>query len=133
MTVKMDKAGRILLPKPLRDRLRLHPGSRLKVEESAEGILLRPVRKRTSLIQKQGLLVHRGKLAGDLDWSRMVEDQRDERIDEALINNGFSAPHSVSAASSGRPDFLAHLKKIHGGRQAKVSGAELIARDRERY
>jgi antitoxin (DNA-binding transcriptional repressor) of toxin-antitoxin stability system len=36
------------------------------------------------------------------------------------------------AAPPRRPDFLARLKKIYGDRQAKVSGAELIARDRER-
>lgn len=80
MTLKMDKAGRIVLPKPLRDRLRLHPGSSLAVEESAEGILLRPVRQRPSLIEKQGLLVHRGKLAAGFDWNRVVEDMREERI-----------------------------------------------------
>ena len=31
-----------------------------------------------------------------------------------------------------RPDFLARLKKIHRGKPLQVSGAELIARDRDR-
>jgi antitoxin (DNA-binding transcriptional repressor) of toxin-antitoxin stability system len=31
------------------------------------------------------------------------------------------------------PDFAARLKKIYGKRMLKVSGAELIARDRERF
>jgi len=127
MTVKMDKAGRIVLPKPVRERLRLRPGSRLKVEESAGGILLRPVKQRASLIQKQGLLVHRGEAAGDLDWSRMVDDQREERK-RAIAKLVPSRP----AAPSRRPDFLARLKKVYGERQAKVSGAELVARDRGR-
>jgi len=29
------------------------------------------------------------------------------------------------------PDFMARLKKIYGNRMLKVSGAELIAKDRE--
>jgi antitoxin (DNA-binding transcriptional repressor) of toxin-antitoxin stability system len=31
------------------------------------------------------------------------------------------------------PDFMARLKKIYGNRMMKVSGAELIARDRNRF
>ncbi len=31
------------------------------------------------------------------------------------------------------PDFEARLRKIYGNRKLKVSGAELIARDRERF
>jgi antitoxin (DNA-binding transcriptional repressor) of toxin-antitoxin stability system len=31
------------------------------------------------------------------------------------------------------PDFEARLKKIYGNRKMKVSGAKLIARDRDRF
>jgi antitoxin (DNA-binding transcriptional repressor) of toxin-antitoxin stability system len=31
------------------------------------------------------------------------------------------------------PDFMARLKKIYGNRMMKVSGAELIAKDRSRF
>jgi AbrB family looped-hinge helix DNA binding protein len=53
MTLKMDKAGRVTLPKVLRDRLGLCEGCKLEMEETAEGIVLRPVRR--SMIKKQGL------------------------------------------------------------------------------
>lgn len=33
---------------------------------------------------------------------------------------------------SPRPDFLARLKKIYRGKPLKVSGAELVARERDR-
>jgi antitoxin (DNA-binding transcriptional repressor) of toxin-antitoxin stability system len=33
---------------------------------------------------------------------------------------------------SQRPDFLARLKRIYKGKPLKVSGAELVSRDRER-
>jgi antitoxin (DNA-binding transcriptional repressor) of toxin-antitoxin stability system len=31
------------------------------------------------------------------------------------------------------PDFLSRLKKIYGKKRAKLSGAKLVARDRDRY
>ncbi len=36
-------------------------------------------------------------------------------------------------ASRQRPDFLARLREIYGDKVLEVSGAELIARDRDRY
>jgi AbrB family looped-hinge helix DNA binding protein len=82
MKLKVDKVGRIVLPKPVRDRLRLHAESDLIVEERAEGILLRPVKQRASPVQKHGLFVHRGEPTADANWSRLAEDQREERIKE---------------------------------------------------
>ena len=38
-----------------------------------------------------------------------------------------------SAGPPKRPDFLARLKKIYGNKRLKVSGAELIARERDRF
>ncbi|MBI3667309.1 MAG: hypothetical protein HY236_13970 [Acidobacteria bacterium] len=38
-----------------------------------------------------------------------------------------------SPPSPHRPDFLARLKKIYGKKVLKVSGAELLARERDRY
>ena len=62
MTLKMDKAGRVILPKPVRDRLGLHEGSDLEILEIPEGIVLKPVERRPSMVKKQGLWVHTGKL-----------------------------------------------------------------------
>jgi antitoxin (DNA-binding transcriptional repressor) of toxin-antitoxin stability system len=36
------------------------------------------------------------------------------------------------AIPSRRPDFLARLRKIYGGKPLKVSGAELVSRERDR-
>ena len=80
MTLKIDKAGRIVLPKPVRDRLRLKAGSRLSMEEKSGGILLRPIGQQTSLMQRQRLLIHRGKAAEGFDWDRLIDDQHNERI-----------------------------------------------------
>jgi AbrB family looped-hinge helix DNA binding protein len=49
MTLRMDKAGRIVLPKPIRDRLRLREGSELAREEHPDGLELRPVERKSSM------------------------------------------------------------------------------------
>ncbi len=54
----LDKAGRIVLPKPLRDQLRLGPGDALQLESEGERILLRPLRPK-ALLRKE-LWVYQG-------------------------------------------------------------------------
>ena len=80
MTLRIDKAGRIVVPKSIRDRLGLGPGADLEVSEGPEGLLLKPVRRRPSLVQEGELLVHQGTLPKDYDWNRLLEDSREERL-----------------------------------------------------
>jgi AbrB family looped-hinge helix DNA binding protein len=79
MTLKIDNAGRLVIPKPLRDRMRLEPGADLEVEETAEGLLLRRISQKPSLIEQNGLLIHIGKPPKSFDWERIIEDEREER------------------------------------------------------
>jgi len=55
----IDKAGRIVLPKPLRDRLKLTAGDSLQMEASGDEILLRPLRGTAPLRKKRGVWVFR--------------------------------------------------------------------------
>jgi AbrB family looped-hinge helix DNA binding protein len=80
MTLRMDKAGRVILPKPLRDRLGLHEGSDLEIVETSEGVLLKPIEPRPSMVKKQGLWVHTGKLPRRFDIVRAIRDDREDRI-----------------------------------------------------
>jgi AbrB family looped-hinge helix DNA binding protein len=80
MTLRMDKAGRVILPKPLRDRLGLNAGSELEIQETPEGVMLTPADRRPSMIRKQGLWVHTGKLLLGFDSVHAIEDDREERI-----------------------------------------------------
>ncbi len=82
MTLTMDKAGRVILPKPLRDRLGLRAGSSLEVVETAAGISLKPVEAGTSMVKKDGLWVYTGKVPPGFDVVRAVEDDREARIRE---------------------------------------------------
>ena len=80
MKLKIDNAGRIVLPKPVRDRLGLRAGSDLELAASSEGILLTPVRQQPSLIRRDGILVHCGKLPKGYGWDRLIEDDREDRF-----------------------------------------------------
>lgn len=80
MILKIDQAGRVIVPKPIRDRLGLKAGTDLEIEETADGITLRPVQQRPSLVKRDGLLVHRGKLPKGYDWNKLIDDDREERL-----------------------------------------------------
>jgi AbrB family looped-hinge helix DNA binding protein len=53
----IDKAGRVVIPKPLREELHLEPGDSLEMESAGEQITLRPVRGAGPLTKKHGLWV----------------------------------------------------------------------------
>ena len=58
-TLTVDKAGRVVLPKPVRDSLQLRPGDLLELESSEDEIVLRPLRGVAALRKKQGVWVYR--------------------------------------------------------------------------
>jgi len=59
-TVTIDKAGRIVIPKALRDEMRLSPGDALELESAGESVMLRPAHTGGRLIKKHGIWVYRG-------------------------------------------------------------------------
>ena len=80
MTLKIDKAGRVILPKPVRDRLGLREGSNLEILETPDGVVLKPAGRRPSMIKKQGLWVHTGKLPPGFDILQAIRNDREEHI-----------------------------------------------------
>jgi len=57
--LKIDKAGRIVLPKTVHEELRLEAGDTLEVESSGKEITLRPTRGEAQLRKKYGVWVYR--------------------------------------------------------------------------
>jgi AbrB family looped-hinge helix DNA binding protein len=81
MEISIDKAGRLILPKPIRDRLGLREDSKLRVHSTAENIVLTPVEPPAGLIRDQdGWLVFSGGSAPEIDWDTLVESDREDRM-----------------------------------------------------
>jgi AbrB family looped-hinge helix DNA binding protein len=81
MELTIDKFGRVVIPKKLREHLGVGVGLKVEVKETADGVLLKPVRRESGLMMKDGVLILRG--GGDnshIRWDTLVEDEREERI-----------------------------------------------------
>ncbi len=86
MDTKLDRFGRVVIPKRVRDRLALSPGTRLEVTEEGQRIVLRPIEAEPHLVEKDGVLVFRGKAAGDL--SEALRAHRRARIRDLSERGG---------------------------------------------
>ena len=79
-TVTLDKAGRVVLPKTLRDELHLAPGDTLDVRVEGEQVTLRPRRTTPPLQKERGVWVFRtGETlpgAETLETLRHIREQR---------------------------------------------------------
>jgi len=77
----MDRAGRLVLPKAIRDRLRLSPGDQLILESEDERIILRPDRPQATLKKKRGIWVYHGPQT-DVSLSDLIDREREKRLRE---------------------------------------------------
>ncbi|MBI2067323.1 MAG: AbrB/MazE/SpoVT family DNA-binding domain-containing protein [Deltaproteobacteria bacterium] len=56
LQIPIDKAGRVVLPKGIRDRLGLNAGTEFEVIEEPDRIILKPVPDRPKIIKENGWL-----------------------------------------------------------------------------
>lgn len=75
-TITIDAAGRIVIPKPIRDELGLRAGTRLWVREEGRRVVLEPVAEAAVPVDVGGVLVLRGRLAGAVPDHRTVREAR---------------------------------------------------------
>lgn len=79
--VEIDKAGRIIVPKKLRDELHLVPGTRLKVERSGDRLTLEQDFPDPKLEMIDGLWVlNGGPRPAGVDVNALIEEQRERRM-----------------------------------------------------
>ncbi|MGH8011725.1 MAG: AbrB/MazE/SpoVT family DNA-binding domain-containing protein [Candidatus Binataceae bacterium] len=84
-TVTIDKLGRIVLPKPVRQKLRLSAGDQLELESIDDRITLRPLRGTAALRKKSGVWVfHCGEPLTSSTVRETVEEVRRERDEQNL-------------------------------------------------
>jgi AbrB family looped-hinge helix DNA binding protein len=85
----LDKAGRVVLPKPVRDLMHLEPGDTLELESSEEEILLRPLRGTMPLRKKRGIWVFRsGEPISATTVNESIREIRQERDQSNLGRYG---------------------------------------------
>ena len=76
MIVTIDTAGRLVIPKPLREQFNLTPGCELEIEATANGITLRRADAKATLVRKDGILVHHGATLAALDIADFIREER---------------------------------------------------------
>lgn len=79
MQMVIDRFGRMVLPKAIREDFGLHPGDVLDAEETKDSIVLRPPRRADVLRDKGRVLVFNGKPDGDMAGA--IAKSRAERIE----------------------------------------------------
>jgi hypothetical protein len=60
------------------------PETKLEAIEQPEGVLLKRVEQRPSMVKVDGLWVHQGSAEPGANWERILEDVREERIESVL-------------------------------------------------
>ena len=83
----IDKAGRVVIPRPVREELQLAAGDALELESAGEQITLRPVRGTSPLTKEHGVWVFRaGQPLAAIATDKMLQQIRAER-DYANLGN----------------------------------------------
>ena len=85
MTTKitLDRAGRVLIPKILRQKLHLGPGAALQLDSEGEQITLRPMRPKALLKKERGVWVYQGE-STDASIPVLIDREREKRFRELM-------------------------------------------------
>jgi bifunctional DNA-binding transcriptional regulator/antitoxin component of YhaV-PrlF toxin-antitoxin module len=67
----------------VRDRLGLRAGIDLEIQDTADGVVLRPAGRRPSLVKKGHFWVCTGELPPGYDILKAIDEDREERIRKA--------------------------------------------------
>lgn len=82
-TLTLDKAGRVLIPKSLREELRLGPGDKLHIEAEGEKISLSPVRAKALVKKELGVWVYQGD-PSHASVTDIIDREHEKRIREIV-------------------------------------------------
>lgn len=85
-TIQMDKAGRVVLPKPLRRQFNLVAGDKLRLSVEGNSIKLEPADNGGKLTRKGSVLVFQGDFVEPITTAKvqkMIEEDREESYSSA--------------------------------------------------
>jgi AbrB family looped-hinge helix DNA binding protein len=77
MDTLLDKFGRVVIPKQIRENLGLQPGAKIHIEEDECEIRLIPLHGEPDVKMKEGVLVFTGTATGDI--RNALRNLREER------------------------------------------------------
>jgi AbrB family looped-hinge helix DNA binding protein len=81
--IPIDKAGRVVLPKALREKMRVEAGDDLLVEAEGDRITLRPLRQEARLKKELGIWVYQGE-SSSRSIPELIDAEREKRVRELL-------------------------------------------------
>jgi AbrB family looped-hinge helix DNA binding protein len=81
--ISIDKAGRVVLPKALREKMRVEAGDDLLAEAEGDRITLRPIRQEALLKKELGIWVYQGE-SSSLSIPELIAAEREKRVREFL-------------------------------------------------
>ena len=80
METTLDRFGRIVIPKDVRDDMGLEAGAILQIEKEGEKIVLQPVHGEPKITEKKGILVFTGTAVGDVGAA--LHEHRKRRLEK---------------------------------------------------
>jgi len=85
--IQIDKAGRVVLPKPLREQFNLVPGDKLRLSVEGSSFRLEPTDAGGKLLKKGSVLVFAGGFAEPITTEKvnqLVVQEREGRISAGI-------------------------------------------------
>jgi AbrB family looped-hinge helix DNA binding protein len=87
-TLQIDKAGRVVLPKPLREQFHLLPGDKLRLSVEGNGFRLEPTDAGGELVRKGSVLIFTGGFAEPITTAKVTELLQQEREGRITAQTG---------------------------------------------
>lgn len=84
MVSKLDKFGRIIIPKRFRERLGINNKSTLNISEDGKRIVIELVQEKNPVVDRGGILVFTGNLEDKKN--DLVKSDRNKRMRKLLTN-----------------------------------------------
>jgi AbrB family looped-hinge helix DNA binding protein len=80
----IDKAGRLVLPKSIREALQIAAGDTLEIESEDDRMIISPVRVRPGLVKERGVWVYGSGVPSSASIPDLIAQQRDRRTKEVI-------------------------------------------------
>jgi AbrB family looped-hinge helix DNA binding protein len=78
MITTIDQAGRVVIPKTLRQKFHLDARTEIEIVPDGDGLRLRVPRQGSVLLEKDGLLIHSTGMKSDVDATAFINQLREE-------------------------------------------------------